>query len=118
MAYRTVVYDSITMMGLHPFHVKAIANDCKLPAYSQQLGHLFISHAHKDGKEYRGDGSWGHEVDIIIRCHEGVAEIQKNRFATADQGRIGSTIKIYLDFHILDHVGLTEFLPAVILASR
>lgn len=95
LAYRTVVYDSITMMGIHPFHVKATANDCKLSAYSQQLGHIFISHAHKDGKEYRGDGSWGHEVDIIIRCHEGVAEIQKNRFATAKHGRIGSTIKIY-----------------------
>lgn len=94
-AYRTIVYDSITMMGLQPFHVKATAKDCQLPAYSQQLGHLFISHAHKDGKEYRGAGSWGHEVDLIIRCHEGVAEIQKNRFATAEQGRIGSTITIY-----------------------
>ena len=95
LAYRTIVYDSITMMGIHPFDVKATANDCELPAYSEKLGHIFISHAHKDGKEYRGDGSWGHEVDIIIRCHEGMAEIRKNRFATAEHGRIGSTIKIY-----------------------
>ncbi|MDU0372347.1 hypothetical protein ACFPAF_18240 [Hymenobacter endophyticus] len=93
--YRTIVYDSITMLGIHPFHVKATANDCQLPAFSQHISHIFISHAHKDGKEYRGDGSWGHEVDIIIRCHEGVATIQKNRFATAEQGRIGTEYKIY-----------------------
>ncbi|GAB2954993.1 hypothetical protein GCM10027048_20750 [Hymenobacter coalescens] len=93
--YYTVVYDSITMLGLHPFYVKATAADCQLPAFNELISHIFISHAHKDGKEYRGDGSWGHEVDIIIRCREGVAEIQKNRFATAEQGRIGNTIKIY-----------------------
>jgi hypothetical protein len=95
LAYRTIVYDSITMLDVHPFYVKATANDCQLPAFSQHISHLFISHAHKDGKEYRGDGSWGHEVDIIIRCHEGLATIQKNRFATAEQGRIGSSLRIY-----------------------
>ena len=83
------------MLGLHPFYVKATANDLNLPDFSQYLGHIFISHAHKDGSEYRGDGSWGHEVDIIIRCHDGIATIQKNRFATAEKGRIGSECKIY-----------------------
>ncbi|WP_139255081.1 hypothetical protein [Hymenobacter psychrophilus] len=92
---RTIVYDSITVLGIHPFHVKATANDCQMPMFRQHISHIFISHAHKDGKEYRGDGSWGHEVDIIIRCHEGVATIQKNRFATAEQGRIGSEYRIY-----------------------
>lgn len=95
LAYRTVVYDSITMLDIHPFYVKATANDCQLPAFSQYISHVFISHAHKDGKEYRGDGSWGHEVDVIIRCHEGLATIQKNRFATAEHGRIGSSLRIY-----------------------
>ena len=83
------------MLDLHPFYVKATANDLRLPDFSEHLGHIFISHAHKDGKEYRGDGSWGHEVDIIIRCHEGTATSQKNRFATADKGRIGSEYRIY-----------------------
>ena len=95
LAYRTVVYDSITMLDIHPFYAKATANDCQLPAFSQHISHVFISHAHKDGKEYRGDGSWGHEVDVIIRCHEGLATIQKNRFATAEHGRIGSSLRIY-----------------------
>lgn len=93
--YGTVVYDSITMLNIHPFYVKATSNDLKLPDFSVHLGHIFISHAHKDGKEYRGDGSWGHEVDIIIRCHEGTATVQKNRFATANKGRIGSEYMIY-----------------------
>jgi hypothetical protein len=95
LAYRTVVYDSITMLGVTPFFVKGTANDCRFPAFHAAMSHIFISHAHKDGKEYRGDGSWGHEVDIIIRCHEGEATIQKNRFATEVAGRIGSTLRMY-----------------------
>ena len=93
--YSTVVYDSITMLNLHPFYVKNTASALQLPDFSAKLGHIFVSHAHKDGKEYRGDARWGHEVDIIIRCNEGTATIQKNRFSTADKGGIGSEYQIY-----------------------
>ncbi len=83
---RTIFYDSVTKLNITPFYVDAAAHDYRLPDFAEYLSHVFITHAHKDGQEYRGDGSWGHEVDVIIRVEKGVATTEKNRFG--EVGRI------------------------------
>lgn len=93
--FGTIVYDSITMLDLHPFYVKATANSLNLPDFREHLGHIFIAHAHKDGSQYRGSSSWKHEVDVVIRCHKGIATIEKNRYATAEHGKLGAEYRIY-----------------------
>ena len=86
---KAVFYDSVTKLDITPFYVDAVANDYRLPVF-KSLSHVFITHAHKDGQQYRGDGSWGHEVDIIVRVEKGVATTEKNRF-----GGEGKSIKVY-----------------------
>jgi endogenous inhibitor of DNA gyrase (YacG/DUF329 family) len=88
--FKTVFYDSVTKLEITPFYVDAIANDCRMPFFNANLSHVFITHAHKDGQMYRGDGSWAHEVDIIIKCEKGVALTEKNRF-----GETGKVFQIY-----------------------
>jgi hypothetical protein len=78
--HKAIFYDSITKLDITPFYVDAIANECKIPFFNKDISHIFISHAHKDGSQYRGDGSWGHEVDIVVRCEKGIAVTEKNRF--------------------------------------
>jgi predicted ATP-dependent serine protease len=95
ITFKTVLYDSVTKLNITPFYADATANTCKMPYFNEKVSHIFISHAHKDGSTYRGDGSWGHEVDIIVRCENGVAIIEKNRFATAIKGKTGSELKFY-----------------------
>lgn len=90
LRYIAVFYDSITKLGITPFYIDAVKSDCNMNYFNGQVSHIFISHAHKDGSTYRGDGSWGHEVDIVIRCEKGIAIIEKNRFGT-----LGNTFKIY-----------------------
>jgi hypothetical protein len=67
----------------------------KLKIFNSSMSHIFISHAQKDGKSYKGESGWGHEVDIIIQIKNGVAIIEKNRFATDKVGQIGATFKIF-----------------------
>lgn len=88
--FKIVFYDSVTKLEITPFYVGAIANDCKMPFFNANFSHVFITHAHKDGQMYRGDGSWAHEVDIIIKCERGIAITEKNRF-----GETGKELKIY-----------------------
>lgn len=88
--YKAIFYDSVTKLGITPFYVNAAANDFRLPALEKTLSHVFITHAQKDGQQYRGDGSWGHEVDIIVRVEKGVATTEKNRF-----GEVGRTLRIF-----------------------
>jgi hypothetical protein len=88
--HKAIFYDSITKLNITPFYVDAVANECKIPFFNKDISHIFISHAHKDGGQYRGDGSWGHEVDIVIRCEKGIAITEKNRF-----GIVGNGFKIY-----------------------
>ena len=88
--FKAVFYDSVTKLGITPFYVNAAANDFHLPILEKSLSHIFITHAHKDGQQYRGDGSWGHEVDIIVRVEKGVAITEKNRF-----GETGQSLKIF-----------------------
>ncbi len=87
---QVVFYDSITKLGITPFYVDSAAYDYRLPALAKSFSHVFITHAHKDGKQYRGDGSWGHEVDIVVRVEKGVAVTEKNRF-----GEVGQSLKIF-----------------------
>jgi predicted ATP-dependent serine protease len=88
--HKAIFYDSVTKLDITPFYVGAVANECKIPFFNKELSHIFISHAHKDGSVYRGDGSWGHEVDIVIRCEKGIATTEKNRF-----GEVGKQLRIY-----------------------
>lgn len=90
MSCKTIFYDSVTKLGITPFYVNAAANDYRLPDFAESLSHIFITHAHKDGQQYRGHGSWGHEVDIIIRVEKGVATTEKNRF-----GEVGRTLQVF-----------------------
>lgn len=90
MTCKTIFYDSVTKLGISPFYVDAAANDYRLPIFSESLSHIFITHAHKDGQQYRGNGSWGHEVDVIIRVEQGVATTEKNRF-----GEVGRTWRVF-----------------------
>jgi predicted ATP-dependent serine protease len=90
LKYAAIFYDSITKLGITPFYVEATANDCKMNYLQSKISHIFVSHAHKDGSTYRGDGSWGHEVDVVIKCNAGEAVIEKNRF-----GQAGKTYKIF-----------------------
>lgn len=87
---KAVFYDSVTKLDISPFYVNAAAHEFQLPDFAKQLSHIFITHAHKDGKQYRGDGSWGHEVDVIVRVEKGVAITEKNRF-----GEVGRTLKVF-----------------------
>jgi predicted ATP-dependent serine protease len=96
--HRAIFYDSITKLDITPFYVDAAASDCRMPFFNRSMSHIFISHAHKDGSSYRGDGSWGHEVDVIVKCENGIAIIEKNRFTNSDKGQVGSTFKIFEDF--------------------
>lgn len=83
-------YNSVTNLDITPFYVDAAANDFNLPVLAQSLSGVFITHAYKDGQQYRGDGSWGHEVDIIIRVEKGIANTEKNRF-----GEVRRTLTIF-----------------------
>ena len=87
---KAVFYDSVTKLDITPSYVDSAAHDYGLPMLKQSLAHIFITHAHKDGKQYRGDGSWGHDVDITIRVEKGVATTEKNRF-----GKVGQTLTIF-----------------------
>ena len=87
---KTIFYDSVTKLGITPFYVNSVANDYRLPFFEGSLSHVFITHAHKDGQQYRGDGSWGHEVDVIVRVEKGIATTEKNRF-----GEVGKAFKVF-----------------------
>lgn len=93
--YSHILYDSLSVLDIKPNYPTRIANDLKLPFFDKKTNHIFISHAQKDGKSYLGPSSWGHDVDIVVRVHGGEAFIEKNRFATADAGAIGSVIKVF-----------------------
>jgi hypothetical protein len=80
----------VTKLDISPFYVHAVAHDFQLPDFTKRRSHIFITHAHKDGKQYRGDGSWGHEVDIIIRVENGIATTEKNRF-----GEVGRSLTVF-----------------------
>ncbi|AUD06335.1 hypothetical protein CWM47_33530 [Spirosoma pollinicola] len=88
--FKAVFYDSVTKLGITPFYVSAAANDYHIPEFEKSISHVFITHAHKDGQQYRGDGSWGHEVDVIIRVEKGIATTEKNRF-----GAVGKSLKVF-----------------------
>ncbi len=88
--YSTLFYDSVTKMDITPFYIDQAAGLYKMNYFKNLLSHVFVTHAHKDGSMYRGDGSWAHEVDVVIRCKQGVAYTEKNRF-----GLVGKKFKIY-----------------------
>ena len=88
--YSTLFYDSVTKMDITPFYIDQAAGLYKMNYFKELLSHVFVTHAHKDGTMYRGDGSWAHEVDVVIRCKQGIAYIEKNRF-----GIVGKEFRIY-----------------------
>lgn len=101
---QAIAFDSLTVLGLTPFDHAARLNRLRdesqpkltvtealtlfLLAHGTSL--IWITHAYKDGKEYRGDGSWAHEADIVVKCEAGKATILKNRF-----GESGRTLELY-----------------------
>ncbi len=93
--YDCVFYDSISVLKISPMYPAEVAKQSKLNMFSSNMSHIFISHAQKDGKSYKGESGWGHEVDVIIQLKNGVAIIEKNRFATEKAGQIGATYKIF-----------------------
>ena len=88
--YSTLFYDSVTKMDITPFYIDQATELYKMNYFKDLLSHVFVTHAHKDGTMYRGDGSWAHEVDIVIRCKQGIAYMEKNRF-----GIVGQKFRIY-----------------------
>ncbi len=88
--YSTLFYDSVTKMDITPFYIDQAAGLHKMKYFKDLLSHVFVTHAHKDGTMYRGDGSWAHEVDVVIRCKQGIAYTEKNRFGT-----VGKELRIY-----------------------
>lgn len=88
--YVAIFYDSISKLGITPAYIDATSRDCAMSYFNKQLSHIFISHAYKDGSAYKGEGDWGHEVDIVIKCTKGIAITEKNRFGTE-----GKNFKIY-----------------------
>ncbi len=93
--YHSVFYDSISVLGISPMYPGELEKQSSAKVFNSSLNHIFITHAQKDGKSYKGDSGWGHEVDIIIHIINGEAIIEKNRFATATAGQIGATYKIF-----------------------
>lgn len=93
--YDCVFYDSISVLKITPMYPALVEKKSKLKIFNSSMSHIFISHAQKDGKSYKGESGWGHEVDIIIQIKNGVAIIEKNRFATDIVGQIGATYKIF-----------------------
>lgn len=93
--YDCVFYDSISVLKITPMYPALVEKQSKLKIFNSNMSHVFISHAQKDGKSYKGESGWGHEVDIIIQIKNGLAIIEKNRFATDKVGQIGATYKIF-----------------------
>lgn len=87
--WTALFYDSVTQLGISPFYVQAASREFSLSAFPY-LSHIFITHAHKDGQEYRGDGSWAHEVDVVVRVERGQATTLKNRF-----GEVGRSLRVF-----------------------
>ena len=102
---RAVAFDSLTALGLTPFHhrdsLQTLLDESRqksigftrlatLLLMSEQTSLVWITHAQKDGKAYLGESSWAHEADIVVRCDEGQATTLKNRFGTS-----GSTLTIF-----------------------
>jgi hypothetical protein len=94
-SYHCVFYDSISVLGISPMYPSELEKQSKAKVFNRILSHIFITHSQKDGKSYKGDSGWGHEVDIIIQIKNGEAIIEKNRFATSTTGQIGATYKIF-----------------------
>jgi predicted ATP-dependent serine protease len=61
-----VIIDSLGMLDAVP-HIERSAQ-------------VWIAHSTKDGK-YKGDSDLAHVVDMVIQCREGIANVEKNRFA-------------------------------------
>ncbi|MDP1727203.1 MAG: hypothetical protein Q8M15_10510 [Bacteroidota bacterium] len=93
--YHCVFYDSISVLGISPMYPAELEKQSRAKVFNSILSHIFITHSQKDGKTYKGDSGWGHEVDIIIQIKNGEAIIEKNRFATFNAGQIGATFKIF-----------------------
>lgn len=93
--YHYVFYDSISVLGISPMYPGELEKQSRVKVFNSILSHIFITHSQKEGKTYKGDSGWGHEVDIIIHIKNGEAIIEKNRFATANTGQIGATYKIF-----------------------
>lgn len=93
--FRHVLYDSVSVLDITPEYPRIVARNQVLSFFDTHVNHIFITHAQKDGKTYLGPSMWGHDVDIIVKVHNGVAYIEKNRFATSTAGLIGSTYNIF-----------------------
>ena len=93
--FRHILYDSVSVLDITPEYPRVLALNQALSFFDTHVNHIFIAHAQKDGKSYLGPSMWGHDVDIIVKVHNGVAFIEKNRFATSTNGLIGSTYNIF-----------------------
>ena len=71
--YDVLVIDSVNEAGLTKDQIARLQND--YPSLSM----LLIFQSTKDGK-FRGDQTWQHLVDTVIRVDSGVATTGKNRF--------------------------------------
>ncbi len=93
--YQFIFYDSISVLGISPMYPTELEKQSRVKVFNSIVSHIFITHSQKDGKSYKGDSGWGHEVDVIIQIKNGEAIIEKNRFATFNSGQIGATYKIF-----------------------
>ncbi len=53
-----------------------------------KVSFIFIAHAQKDQRSYRGATELAHDVDIVVNVAEGIATTTKNRFHKLEQYRI------------------------------
>jgi hypothetical protein len=94
----TVATDSLSALGLSPYFFDAaferFHQEMPKPSFEESavlyicenmLSHVWIAHAYKDGSTYRGDATWAHDADIVVKCEAGTATTLKNRFGEAGQ---------------------------------
>jgi len=101
---QAIAFDSLTALHLTPFDYTKMFErllDEKIAGLSweeaftiyilaRDVSLIWITHAYKDGKEYRGDSSWAYEADIVVKCEQGQAITLKNRF-----GEAGRSLQVY-----------------------
>lgn len=73
-----VILDSISVLG------------GEIPDLPFGYAQILICHSLKSGQDYKGGSELGHLCDLVIRCENGVAYPEKNRF-----NKIGESIPIW-----------------------
>ncbi|AFJ21495.1 gp40 [Salisaeta icosahedral phage 1] len=63
---RWIVVDSVSIVD----PASKSARNFSEWARENEVGVIYVAHAYKDGKDYKGDSKLGHEVDAVIRAYK------------------------------------------------